>query len=278
MAAAEKKVEKKLTKGDLFKVWCIWNGFLHGMYNYRNMQGVGVCHAMIPVIRRLYDTKEEIVAALKRHLVFFNTNTTTGTIAAGIMASMEEQRANGAPLTDEMINSVKASLMGPLAGLGDSIWQGMLIPITVALGISLGLEGNIAGPILFTVLILGITYPLMWWWFIAAYKQGGPIIQTLTESGLLQTAMSAVNFIGLMAAGALTARYINFKLVAKVAIGDIPPVDIQTAVLDALVPNLLPLLLVLWVWYLLRKGHKVNNIIWMLFGIGIVLGYFNIIG
>ncbi len=278
MATAETKLEKKLTKKDLFKVWAIWNSFLHGMYNYRSMQGVGVCHAMIPVIRRLYDTKEEIVAALKRHLVFFNTNTTTGTIAAGIMASMEEQRANGAPLTDEMINSVKTSMMGPLAGLGDSIWQGMLIPILVALGISMGLQGNVAGPIVFSILILGITYPLMYWWFFAAYKQGGPIIQSLTESGLLQTAMSAVNFVGLMAAGALTARYINFGLVAQISIGDMPPVDIQTAVLDKLVPNLLPLLTVLGVWSLLRKGKKVNTIILVMFAVGIVLGYFNIIG
>ncbi|MFY9358823.1 MAG: PTS system mannose/fructose/sorbose family transporter subunit IID [Bacillota bacterium] len=278
MSAKEARVEKKLTNGDLFKVWAIWCSFLHGMYNYRNMQGVGVCHSMIPVINRLYDTKEERVEALKRHLVFFNSNTTTGTIAAGIMASMEEQKANGAPLTGEMINSVKASLMGPLAGLGDSIWQGMLIPILVALGISMGLQGNVAGPIVFSVLILGITYPLMWWWFKAAYKQGGQLIGSLTESGLLQTAMSAVNFVGLMAAGALTAKYINFGLVAEIAIGDMPAVNIQTAVLDQLIPNLLPLLLVLGVWHLLRKGKKVNHIIFALFGIGIVLGYFNIIG
>ncbi len=278
MATKEAKVEKKLTNSDLTKVWAIWFCFLHGIYNYRSMQGVGVCHSMIPVIRRLYDTKEDIAAALKRHLVFFNTNTTTGTIATGIMASMEEQRANGAPLTDEMINSVKTSLMGPLAGLGDSIWQGMLIPIMAALGISMGLEGNVAGPIVFTVLILGITYPLSYWWFVAAYRQGGQIIQRLTESGLLQTAMSAVNFVGLMAAGALTARYINFGLVAEVVIGDMPPVNLQTAVLDKLVPNMLPLLLVLGVWQALRKGKKVNQIIFVLFGVGIVLGYFNIIG
>lgn len=57
-----------------------------------------------------------------------------------------------------------------------------------------------------------------------------------------------------------------------------PAVNIQTAVLDQLIPNLLPLLLVLGVWHLLRKGKKVNHIIFALFGIGIVLGYFNIIG
>lgn len=270
--------EKKLTKMDLIKVWAIWTCFLHGMYNYERMQAVGVAHSMIPVIKRLYRTKEEISAALKRHLVFFNTNTTTGTIAAGIMASMEEQRANGAPLSDEMINSVKTSMMGPLAGLGDSIFQGMVTPILVALGISMGLQGNVAGPIVFTILSLGICYPLHYWWFMAAYKQGGPIIQRLTESGMLKTATSAVSFVGLMAAGALTARYVNFKLVYNVQIGNMPPVNLQAEVLDKLLPNMLPLVAVLGVWALLRKGIKVNRIIFIVFGIAFVLGYFKIIG
>lgn len=278
MATVHAKLDKKLTKKDLVKVWAIWTSFLGGMTNYERMQGVGVCHAMIPVIRKVYDTRDEVVAALKRHLVFFDTDFTAGTIAAGIMASMEEQRANGALLTGDMINKVKTSLMGPLTGLGSSIFQGMQIPILIALGISMGLEGNIAGPIVFTLLVLGTAYPLSYWWFMAAYEQGGRVIENLTESGLLETATSAVNFIGLMAAGALTARYVNFKLVSKVAIGNGLSVDIQTAVFDKLVPNLLPLITVLGVWSLLRKGKKVNRIILVMFAVGFGLGYFNIIG
>lgn len=278
MGTSEVKVERKLTKGDLTKAWLTWSLFLHGMYNYRNMQGVGICHAMLPIIRRLYDTKEEISAALKRHLVFFNTQPTAGAIIPGVVASLEEQRANGASLTDEMINGVKTSMMGPLAGIGDSLFQGMLIPILLALGISLGIEGNVAGPIIFTLLYFAINYPLSYWLFITSYKQGGPIIQSLTERGLLKRAMSAVNFVGLMAAGALTASYINFGLTAQISIGGMPAVNLQTAVLDKLVPNLLPLVSVLVIWNLLRKGKKINTVILALFAIGIVLGYFGIIG
>ncbi|MGI6619898.1 MAG: PTS system mannose/fructose/sorbose family transporter subunit IID [Bacillota bacterium] len=268
---------KRLTKIDLFKVWAIWISCLGGMMNYERMSAVGVCHAMIPVIRRLYVSNEDIVAALKRHLVFFDTDYTAGTIAAGIMASTEEQRANGAPLTDDIINKVKTSLMGPLNGLGSSIFQGMLIPILLALGISMGLEGNIAGPLVYTVLANGISLPLSYWWFKVAYEQGGRIIEQLTESGLLQTAASIVNFIGLMAAGSLTARYVNFRLVSQVLIGGVT-IDIQTAVFDKLVPNLLPLAAVLVVWNLLRKGASPNRIILILFVAGFGLGYFNILG
>lgn len=270
--------EKKLTKLDLIKVWAIWTGFLHGLYNYERMQGVGFAHAMIPVIKRLYRTKEEISAALKRHLVFFNTNTTTGTIAAGIIAAMEEQRANGADLSDEMINSVKTSLMGPLAGIGDSVFQGMLFPILLAMGISLGLQGSVLGPILYTVLVLGISYPLHYWWFIAAYQQGGALIERLTESGLLKQATKAASLVGLMAAGALTARYVNFKIIGKISISGLPPIDLQTQVLDKILPNLLPLALVLGIWALLRRGVRVNRIIGLVFLVGFILGYLKLLG
>lgn len=162
--------------------------------------------------------------------------------------------------------------------MGDSIFQGMIIPICVALGISMGLQGNVSGPVIFTILILGICYPLHYWWFMAAYKQGGPIIQRLTEGGLLRTATSAVSFVGLMAAGALTARYISFQIVRAITISNMPPVNVQTEVLDKLIPNMLPLLTVLGIWTLLRKGIKVNRIILLVFVISFVLGYLKIIG
>lgn len=270
--------EKKLTKLDLIKVWVLWNTFLHGLYNWERMQGVGVTHAMIPVITRLYDTKEEIAAALKRHLLFFNTNTTTGTMAAGVMAAMEEQRANGQPITDEMINNIKVAMMGPLAGLGDSLFQGMLFPILLAIGIGMGLEGNVLGPILYTILVLGISYPLHYAWFMAAYKKGAPIFQDISQGDIVKKATAAAGFVGLMAAGGLSGRHVNFGIVKPVEIGEFVQVNLQTDVLNVIMPGLLPLALVLTIWTLLRKGVKPNRLIVGLFIVGLVLGYFGIIG
>ncbi len=270
--------EKKLTKRDLLKVWLLWNTFLHGMYNWERMQGMGVTHAMIPVINRLYDTKEDIAQALQRHLIFFNTNTTTGTIAAGVMAAMEEQRANGKPVTDEMINNIKVAMMGPLAGLGDSIFQGMLFPILLAIGIGLGLEGNVMGPIIYTVLVLGISYPLHYAWFMAAYKKGAPIFQDISGGNIVQRATAAASFVGLMAAGALSGRFVNFGIVKPVEIGEFVQINLQTDVLDVIFPRLLPLLLVLGIWIGLRKGWKPNRVVLGLFAAGLILGYFGIIG
>lgn len=268
---------KQLTRMDLLKVWVIWTGFLHGMFNWERMQALGVAHSMVPVIKRLYHTKEDIAAALQRHLVFFNTNTTTGTLAAGIMCAMEEERANGAPLSDEAINAVKTSLMGPLAGIGDSLIQGMLFPIAMAMGISLGLQGNLMGPVLYTVLVVGIGYSLHYWWFVQAYNKGRPLIRSLVEGGAVSRVTEAASMVGLLAAGALTARHVRFGLDVTVAMGGAAPLDIQTNVLDVIMPGVLPLGAVLLCWHLLRRGLTAQRLVGLVFLVSFGLGYFGLI-
>ena len=271
------KGEKKLNKKDLFGIWARWVCFANGMVNYERMQGIGFCHAMTPAINKLYDTKEERVAALKRHSIFFNTNTAAGSIIVGLVAAMEEQRANGMDIGDDTINSVKVSLMGPVAGLGDSIFQATLFPILLSIGIALALQGNILGPILYTILVLGIVYPLDWWWYNKAYKEGSPLLARLMETGLLDKVTQGASMVGLLAAGTLTARYINFQIKYEIPLAIGEPLNIQTEILDKIVPNLLPLLLVLGCWRALRKQSNIRRLVIVIFIIGIVLGSLGII-
>ena len=60
-----------LSKKERFSV-ALRSTFLQGSWNYERMQNGGWCFAMIPAIKKLYTTKEEQIAALKRHLEFFN--------------------------------------------------------------------------------------------------------------------------------------------------------------------------------------------------------------
>ena len=64
--------EKKLTKGDRFNMFMRTN-LQQASFNYERMHALGMCFDMVPAIKRLYDTKEEQVAALKRHLTFFSS-------------------------------------------------------------------------------------------------------------------------------------------------------------------------------------------------------------
>ena len=102
---AEKNVS--LTKQDRISV-CWRSTFLQGSWNYERMQNGGFCYAMIPAIKRLYSTKEDQAAALKRHLEFFNTQPYVGAPILGVTMALEEDRANGAPVDDAASRALKS--------------------------------------------------------------------------------------------------------------------------------------------------------------------------
>lgn len=130
---AENKIQ--LTKADRKKV-CFRHQFLQGSWNYERMQNGGWCFAMIPAIKKLYTSKDDQIAALKRHLEFYNTHPYVSAPVIGVTLALEEERANGAPIDDVAIQGVKVGMMGPLAGVGDPAFWFTLRPILGALGAS----------------------------------------------------------------------------------------------------------------------------------------------
>lgn len=246
---------KKLTKSDLVKSMLIWQFFSHANYNYERLQATAFAQAMGPIIKKLYTTKEDISAALKRHLVFFNTEPDMGAVIHGITIAMEEEKANGAPIDDEAINSVKTGLMGPMAGIGDTIVQGAIIPILLALGIGFGVEGNVLGPIFFMLALpctlVGITYTF----WMQGYKVGQSAVESLLSGGLIKDIIAAAGVLGCTVIGALAGQFVNLSTPLTVTIGQ-TVVQLQEGLFDKLMPKLLPLALVFIVFSLLKKGKN----------------------
>jgi PTS system mannose-specific IID component len=242
---------KLLTKNDVFQSWLRWLFFSHANYNWERMQGTGFAHSMTPIIKKLYKTKEDISAALKRHLVFFNTQPDIGGVVHGITIAMEEERALGADISDDAINSVKTGLMGPMAGIGDTIQQGIVIPIALAIGMSLALQGNFLGPIVFAILVAAFVFGVGWWIWQQGYLQGRNAVTNILKSGALNRVITAAQVLGNFVLGALTVSFVSLSTKIKFTIGG-TTFELQK-VLDGLMPKMLPLLLVLLIWWLLEK-------------------------
>lgn len=121
----------KLTKADRFKAF-LRSYFLLASFNYERMQNGGVAYTLIPAIKKLYQSKEERAAALKRHLEFFNTQPFMANPIFGVTLALEEERANGADIDDAAISGVKVGMMGPLAGAGDPllVYPSSNLPLT----------------------------------------------------------------------------------------------------------------------------------------------------
>ena len=236
-------------------------------FNFETWQNTGFAFSIIPVLEKLYKSKESIVKALNRHLQFFNTTAHGSTLILGITAAMEEQNCQKDGFDEESINAIKLGLMGPLAGVFDSFFWGTLKVIAAGVGISLALNGNILGPILFLLIFniphLVLRYNLT---FIG-YKAGNKFLQNLVNSNLLDKLTSGASILGLMVIGAMPAALMSIKTPLNIGTTD-SPVAVQ-GILDQLVPNMLPLALTLLVFYLVRKNIKTT---WLLLGI-LALGF-----
>lgn len=210
---AEKKVT--LSKKDRMAV-CWRSTFLQGSWNYERMQNGGWAYSMIPALKKLYTTKEDRAAALKRHLEFFNTHPYLAAPILGVTLALEEDRANGAPVDDVAINGVKVGMMGPLAGVGDPVFWFTARPIIGALGASLAISGNIVGPILFFVLWNVLRIAFLWYIQEFGYRAGSKITDDLS-GGLLQKVTRGAAMMGMFVLGALIERWVSIKFTPVVS-------------------------------------------------------------
>jgi len=255
--------EKTLTRADLTRAWWIWTFFNLSAFSMERMQAPAFVYMLSPILKRLYgDNPAEIKSALKRHMVFFNTEPQTGVIAHGVTVALEQQRASGAPINDEMINGVKAGIMGPMAGIGDSMIPGTLIPILLAVGISLSQgTGSPIGPIFYIIAYPLIILLVSYYLFMFGYRYGMSSMRELAEAGFRRIT-SSFAVLGLIVAGAIGASIITLKTPLTYASGSgasLVKVSVQDT-LDKIFPQLLPLLLVIFLWWgMRRRGWPINR-------------------
>jgi len=180
------------------------------------MQNGGWCYSIIPAIKKLYPNKEDKVAALKRHMEFYNTHPYVSAPVMGVTLALEEERANGAEINDTAIQGVKVGMMGPLAGVGDPVFWFTLRPILGALGASLALSGNIIGPLIFFFAWNIIRIAFLWYTQEFGYKVGTSIAQDLS-GGLLGKITQGASILGMFIIGSLVQRWVSITFTPVVS-------------------------------------------------------------
>jgi fructoselysine/glucoselysine PTS system EIID component len=250
-----------VTRGDLRRVF-FRSLALEANFNFESWQNSGFAFSMIPVLKRLYPAKEKMSLALRRHLQFFNTTAHGSTLILGITAAMEEQNSQQEGFDAESINTVKTGLMGPLAGVFDSLFWGTLKVIAAGVGISLAVNGNILGPILF-LLVFNLPHILLRYnlTFIG-YETGNKFLQNLSKSNIMDKLTTGASILGLMVIGAMPAILMPVK--TPIMIGTEGSQVALQGIFDQLVPGLLPLGLTFLAFWLVKKNIKTT---WLLLGV-----------
>ena len=269
---------KTLSKKTLTKSFNHWFYGNLTCFSQEHMQTFGYMLSMLPVVKELYDTNEERTQKLKTYSTFFNTEPQVGAVVVGITTGMEEARANGEDVDDETINGIRAGLMGPLAGIGDSLVVGTLLPIL--LGIALGLSGG-GSPLgaIFYILVWNIgMYFLMRFMYFKGYELGGKAVEVLVGEKA-NAIRESIIMLGTMVIGGVTASWINITTSFKMlnAEGGVI-VDLQKT-LDDVYPSLLSAVFVIICWYLLAKKRMSPLIVMLILVavafVGVLVGFFD---
>ncbi|MEH7385801.1 PTS system mannose/fructose/sorbose family transporter subunit IID [Bacillus sp. JJ1521] len=261
--------KKKLTKDEKKLMREIfWNSFLlEASYNYERQQALGFSLGMWPAIKRFYKNKKDQAEALERHMSIFNTTPHIVTTITGVATALEKEASQNPSFDKNIINNVKVGLMGPFAGIGDSLFWGTIRIIAVGIGLSLAQQGSILGPLLF-LLLFNVPHMLVrYYGGVFGYKFGTSIMDKANSSGIMQKISKGATIVGLMVIGAMTASMVKLEsaLIFKVGEEQIPMQDY----LNQIFPLLLPLLYTIFMYYLLKKGMKPTTILLITIAIGI---------
>lgn len=264
-------VEEKKDLFTLFKRSTLTNGSMQAI----KRQGMGFTYALLPLIDKIYknDNKARI-EAIQRHDVFINTHASTGTFLLGLVYALEKSKAEGEDVSGDVITNIKTSLMGPLAGVGDSIFHVTLRVIGAGIGISFAQQGSILGALVFLLIYGGafqaIKYPLI----VAGYTLGTGYLKDLFEKGLLKSISKAASILGLSMVGCLAASLIKASTILVIQVGG-AEVALQS-MFDAVVPNLLSMATLYVVYRLVRNKVSVVKIVFGMMAFGIVMAFFGI--
>ena len=267
-------VDKKnlLTSKEVNRAWLLWLFNNQACYNYERMMGIGFLHAMTPAFRKLYkDNKDLRIEAMQRHTSFFNCEPCLGSSIVGLVLAMEEQKALGAELDNDAITSIKTGLMGPLSGIGDTLIQGVILPLLIAFAVDFAKGGNWVIPLVFSLVMAIIVFGISRFGFLLGYRKGSDAILGMLENGVIKRLISAASIMGCMVLGALVVNFVTMKCGISIPQAE-GSFSMQEQLFDAILPSMLPLLLTLGCYKLLKAGKSSVLVMLVIIAIGVIGG------
>lgn len=269
---------KVVTKKDITTCYHRWWITAFMSDGFERMKGLCFAWSILPILRKVYkDKPDELRKAIQRHLLFYNTEASIGgTLIEGIVISMEEQKARGEDVPEETVINVKNALMGPFAGIGDTINLVNLRPLILSLFVAYGLKGYWWAAVVPILILLAITQFEGYNLVHLGYRLGTRAASNLLQSGQIQKIISFFGVLGLFAMGGMSASMVKVTLGIMIPTGG-TPLNLQTGLLDAILPGIPVLVVILLLYKYLKKGGKMLNAMLALLVGTFILGFLGIL-
>jgi PTS system, mannose-specific IID component, putative len=269
---------KKITKKTLAKSFHHWYYGHLTCFSQEHMQTFGYLTSMLPIVEELYKDKAEQKEAMQTYTAFFNTEPQLGALVVGITAGLEEARANGDAVDGETINGMRAGLMGPIAGIGDSLVVGTLIPVLLGIALGLSKGGNPIGALFYILVWNVLIYGGMRFAYFKGYELGDKAVEFLVgPKG--QALRKAISVIGGMVIGAVAATWVSVTTSLELKNADGEAFLKLQEKIDGVYPGLLTAAFITLCWWLMAKKKVSPNLVMLLLVvialIGVALGIFD---
>lgn len=271
------KSNQQLNKKDVTKAALYWMFFHHCAQNYERMMGLAFGSTLSKPLEKLYaDDPDQLANALSRNVTFFNTEPHIGAVIPGITLALEEKMAqNPDEVDEELIVSTKNSLMGPLAGIGDSLLIGTVNPILLSIGIGMSQNGSPIGVIFFMATWLLIALGTKYFAFKKGYDLGLDVVKYLTNDRLKTMVTTMLTIVGLIVIGGVAATTVKAPIQLAFHSGEMT-IAIQE-ILDKIFPTLFPLVITLVSYFLMtKKKWGVNRLLLAILAFAFVMVIFKI--
>ncbi|MGM9947760.1 PTS system mannose/fructose/sorbose family transporter subunit IID [Floccifex sp.] len=223
-------------------------------FNYETQLAPSYAFAVYPLLRKMYPNDDDFKASLLNAMKYYNTMPWISPFVMGAALGIEDE---GGTESLDAVNNFKVGIMGPLAGIGDTIGWAMIPTIFGSIAASMGMQGNPLGIFLwcaFTFAFLAVRILEVEW----GYNMG---INVVTKLGKQITVFTeACSVLGLTVVGALIASVVNLKTGLTFTNGDVV-MEVQ-GLLDGVMPRLLPVVAVgLMYFFMNKKKVKMTHMI-----------------
>lgn len=246
-----------ITKKDLTWAWFKWIFCYYHAASYVRYYGLAFCNSISHILRKLYKKDEEFCQALSRETSLYITCAGFGAVINGIVIAMEEEKSKGADIPDESFGNIKAALMGPMAGFGDTIADTTVRTLCIAIFQPMAAAGMMIAPILANVIAYACRPIASFLLIPLGYKMGREAAIDLLESGTFKKILSCASVLSMFIMGSMSFSYVNLTTTLSFAEGTVVLNDI----LESCLPGILKIGPVLACYGLLRKNVKMIYII-----------------
>lgn len=265
----------KLTKKTLRTVkWRHIYG-IQQTWSYDIMMGSGYLWAILPAIEDLSKNDAEKTALMTKNMQFFNTSAIFSPLIMGVHLAMMESNQ------DEIGESIKSAMMGPLAGVGDTLAGVIVNPITTLIACQFALMGN-------WFLGLGIILAVRVGWiflqsklFDFGYNKGLEAIESTTNNSSIGKSVELITVFGAIILGGfipsmLSSIEIGLQYVSNLSMNgeSMESVVRVQDMFNKICPYMVPVLLLVFYLFLLKKGKFTSTKLLLLTFAIAILAYF----